>query len=584
MNNKDVIYVDVEDEITNVIDKVNTSKSKVVALVLPKRATVFQSVVNMKLLKKKSVQAKKSVILVTSEAGLLPLAGAVGMHVAKSLQAKPEIPPNPNIDDLDEGPVNLEDGTDDEEDEIPLDSKKPIGELAGLAAVGAVASKRNEPEDTIQIDNDTPADPMGLSEIDKDAKPSKDKKSKKDKKAKGLNGKPTKVPDFNKFRRNLLIGAGIFVLLILFYIIGFRVLPKAKIIVQTNTSAVNSNLSLTLSQADGNLDPVKMVVPAKFQTSVKTATSTSVNTTGTKTIGTAATGSVTVTNGGSSSDTNIPSGTVFVNSGNGQSYSSTSVETLPGCVVFKNNCLNTKTVSIPVAAAAVGNTYNSDSASYTSSDGDINGFKMSGTAMAGGSSNNVQVVAAADISSAQGQIAAPNAGQIKQQLESSLSSAGYMPLVQTYVAGAPINTPSAPLGAQANSITVTQSVTYSMYGAKQSDLNTLVKNNVNKQIDPSSQSILGTGVSTANFTVVSTTPASAQVTMQASATVGPKLDAATITTQSAGQKSGDIKSTISQIPGVTNVTIKYSPFWVTQTPKNVKKITVVIEKANGSQP
>ena len=49
---KDTIYVDKEDEITSVIDSVLSSKEKVVALVLPKKAEVFQSVINMKLLKK----------------------------------------------------------------------------------------------------------------------------------------------------------------------------------------------------------------------------------------------------------------------------------------------------------------------------------------------------------------------------------------------------------------------------------------------------------------------------------------------------------------------------------------------------
>ena len=44
---KQVIYVDVDDEITAIIDKMNSADAKVVALVLPKRASVFQSVVNM---------------------------------------------------------------------------------------------------------------------------------------------------------------------------------------------------------------------------------------------------------------------------------------------------------------------------------------------------------------------------------------------------------------------------------------------------------------------------------------------------------------------------------------------------------
>ena len=45
---KDTIYVDIDDEITGVIDKVQNSSAKLVALVLPKRASVFQSIAVMK--------------------------------------------------------------------------------------------------------------------------------------------------------------------------------------------------------------------------------------------------------------------------------------------------------------------------------------------------------------------------------------------------------------------------------------------------------------------------------------------------------------------------------------------------------
>ena len=70
---KDVIYIDVDDEITGIIDKVRRSGQKIVALVLPKRAAVFQSIVNMKLLKRAAEEAQKNIVLITSEVGLLPL-------------------------------------------------------------------------------------------------------------------------------------------------------------------------------------------------------------------------------------------------------------------------------------------------------------------------------------------------------------------------------------------------------------------------------------------------------------------------------------------------------------------------------
>src|SRR5438105_15331795 len=113
---KDTVYVDVDDEITAIIDKVEAAKQKIVALVLPKRAATLQSIVNMRLLKRSADNAGKNVVLITSETALLPLAGAAGLHVAKNLQSKPEIPPSPrgeipvaalDIEEVGEGEENL---------------------------------------------------------------------------------------------------------------------------------------------------------------------------------------------------------------------------------------------------------------------------------------------------------------------------------------------------------------------------------------------------------------------------------------------------------------------------------------------
>jgi hypothetical protein len=589
MKNKDVIYIDVEDEITNIIDKVNTSKSKVVALVLPKRATVFQSVVNMKLLKKKADDAGKNVVLVTSEAGILPLAGATGVHVAHSLQATPVIPPNPNEDFNDNTPIDIDEDEATVADPEDIDKNSPIGELAGLAVVGAAAGAavkaKADPIDSISIDNDAlPGDNAAADS----SKGEQTDKSKKSKKAKGLNGKSTKVPNFEKFRKYLIIGGIALVALILIWIIGFKVLPKATITIQTNTSSVNSNLTLNLSQADQNLIASSNTVPAKYETVTKTSTSTAVNTTGTKTIGTAATGSITITNPciilqGSTTPVNVPAGTVFTDSSGSYNFTNNAATVVPAYSAHGGHCVD-GVVNVAVTATQVGSGYNLNSGTtFSSSYSGISSFNMTNNnKMNGGSSSTVQAVSQADITSAQSQLQTPNSSQIESQLESTLNGEGYTPITETYVAGTPTYTPSATVGTQANSVTVTSSATYSMYGVKESDLNTLVTNNVNQQINPSTQSIIDTGVSNAKFTVVTNTPSSAQVTMQTSASVAAKLDATTIAQQSAGQKSADIVNTISQVPGVTKVTVKYSPFWVTATPSNVKKITVVIEKNNGS--
>src|SRR5690554_2542218 len=90
---KDVIYIDIEDDITSIIEKVKEAGSKVIALVPPKRAGVLQSVVNLKLLQRTAEADDKRLVLITNDRSLTALASGVQIPVAKNLQSKPELAP-----------------------------------------------------------------------------------------------------------------------------------------------------------------------------------------------------------------------------------------------------------------------------------------------------------------------------------------------------------------------------------------------------------------------------------------------------------------------------------------------------------
>jgi hypothetical protein len=70
--------------------------------------------------------------------------------------------------------------------------------------------------------------------------------------------------------------------------------------------------------------------------------------------------------------------------------------------------------------------------------------------------------------------------------------------------------------------------------------------------------------------------------MQATATTGPHLSISALTSQVAGEKPGDVKSTISANPGVTNVQVNLSPFWVSSVPKKTSKITITFQKSSNA--
>ncbi|MDO4612263.1 MAG: hypothetical protein Q4B29_02275, partial [Candidatus Saccharibacteria bacterium] len=90
--NKDVIYIEPEDDITDIITKIENSKEKIVALVPPKKAGVFRSVVNIKLIAKAGASAEKTIVLVTTDPSIMRIAGMVRVPVTKNLQSAPSIP------------------------------------------------------------------------------------------------------------------------------------------------------------------------------------------------------------------------------------------------------------------------------------------------------------------------------------------------------------------------------------------------------------------------------------------------------------------------------------------------------------
>ncbi|HET7060065.1 MAG TPA: baseplate J/gp47 family protein [Candidatus Saccharimonadales bacterium] len=568
---KDTIYVDIDDEITGIIDKVRGSSGKVTALVLPKRAGVFQSIVNMKLLKRAASEADKNLVLITSEAGLLPLAGAAGIHVAKTLSSKPEIPVAPKLDDAGEEAI-------DEAGEVTKDTagEQPVGKLASQPPADSAGVE------TLQLDDDElPEDAAADAKTPLAGKKPAVAAAVADKAAKGRgkgkSGNKFKIPNFGKFRKKLILGGIILLLLIIGIILGLIILPKATVNIKTDAQNVPVELNFNLSTAETQLDDSSdtPTVPAKLASEQKTY-SQQVPTTGQKNHGNKASGQVTVTNCGSG-DTTLPAGTGFSSSGN--TYISQQSVTVPVSDFHGRDgpCQNNGKANVTVQAQSGGSAANLPAGASFSISGGPSGLTAQGNTMSGGTDNIVQTVNQNDINNAKAKIATNDNVQ-KQSLQNDLKKQKYFAITSTFSPGTPNVTQSAQVGDVANNVTVTEVVTYTMFGAKEKDLNTLVDNAVKEQVDTSKQTILSRGLDSASFTVNTSSSTSAQLALQTTAEVGPDLDINSIKQSALGKKPADVKSQVGNNPDITDVNVKLSPFWVSSVPKKASKVTVKIAK------
>ena len=240
------------------------------------------------------------------------------------------------------------------------------------------------------------------------------------------------------------------------------------------------------------------------------------------------------------------------------------------CVLYETN-------ATAVQALKGGTEYNLDANSTFSGAGQGTGSAT------GGTDAIIKIVAQADIDGAKAKIAAQDTTQVAQELVSALTAKGLIAMPVTLVVGDQQVTTSANVGDQADALTVTSVVPYTMLGIQQSDLRKLVDASVGSQIDKGKQKILDDGIAKAQYTLQDTASAtSAIVNAKIESVAGPELDVALLKKQVAGKKSGDIRPAIDALPGVTDVKVSYSPFWVTKAPTNTSKITINIAKPSGT--
>jgi len=565
---KQTIYVDVDDEITTIIDKMNSTDARVIALVLPKRATVFQSIVNMKLLKRRAESAQKNIVLITSEAGLLPLAGAVGMHVAPTLQSRPEIPAAPAQGD------SPEDIDEDEAISLPNEDTETAKQNMSIGALAAshTSGINDLADDVIELDNT----PKKSHNPIVGAQPSRELAAVaavKPAKAHGGGKGKFSVPNFLRFRKWLLLGGLVLVLFIAFLVIAFTVLPKATIAIKTDTNDVNASVDLTLDTKATSVDADQGVVPAQTQQQQKAYTQT-VPATGEKNLGNKAAGSMTVSTPCSGSvPSSIPAGTGV--SANGLTFiTQSTIDFSPS--ISGGSCQFDG--SADIKAQQAGAQYNVSSATFSiASRSDIDG---SGSTT-GGTDNIVKVVQQSDIDSAKQKLSSSDdKDNFKRQLQQNLENSNLYALAQTFTAKASGVTVSAKVDDQASNVTVSENITYTMYGAHQADLKKLLDAAINDQIDTSKQSIQNDGLAKANISVPKPDAGDRlKIGLAVTAQVGPHLDVDKLTQAAVGKKSGEVKSLVKDNPGVIDVEVKYSPFWVTKAPK-ASKITVEFQKAS----
>lgn len=569
--NKDVVYIEPEDDITDIIARVKAAKLKLVALVPPKKIGVLRSAVNTKLVAKAAHEAEKVVVIVTTDSALIKLAAAAQIPVAKNLQSRPKLPSEiiEKEKELGEQVIDEADFADEIEEEnidgIPKNKNQQSGAKSARSASSGTTEKKSK---KASADQDLTSDDL---EKDED----KGKKGKKDKKGK------FNIPVLEKYRKWIIAGGIFLVLLIVFLVWAFVFAPAAKISVAIRTTSNNFSENVSFVTGTATAKPSEGVFTLEEKT-VEKASSVEFTATGQKDVGEKAHGTLRLTASFSTAtvdDTiSVPAGTVFARG----EYQYTTDSGINFKLDSEDDCTVTQlrsgtcTISATVNATAVasGDKYNIgayDSGWSTS----VGNVSASNTAFSGGSSKVVTVVSQADYNNAKEKLASQGKEDGKTELEKQFGSD-----VITIASSLEVNTsdPVATPGVDqevGSGVTpkITATTTYKMSAVDKTKVEDYIKGKTEEKL-ASDQKIYA--VDTPFFENFSK-GSSITAKLKSSTKSGPKVTEEDILEKSKGKKIGEVQSLLKSINGVSSVNVKTSFPWVGSVPDDVNKVTIELK-------
>lgn len=545
--NKDVIYIDVEDDVTAIIGKIKNAKEKIVALVPPKRAGALQSAVNLRLLQRMAKNGKKQLVLITNNQALVALAASAQIPVAKNLQSKPEVAEIPAIivDDGDD----IIDGS-----ELPVGDHARTGKGKEAASVASVAKDtRNDAIDTTDLSiDDEPALVTPSAAVATKAA---------SRKTKGR----SKIPNFDTFRKKLVFiilgGAGLVALLIWMFVFA----PAATVVITANTTPQSVSSSVKLGGVAAT-DYKTGVISSSTQEEKKDET-VEFDATGQKDLGTSATGTVRF----STSDADTVLTGLTIPAGTRLTSSSGLVFTTDEAAVISSS--NYKNVRVGITAAEGGTKYNGASGALSGAPSKVSATLVDATS--GGTTNIVKVVSQDDIERAKGEILGRSTDDLKKELIKKFAK-GEIVVDGSFVVdrGEATSSPAVDQEASNGKAKLTVPTTFSVQAVQKSELDAYLKSSIASKIDTNTQKIYSTGADKATLSGFRKDGDTMYATVNANGSVGPKIDEDAIKEKVKGKRYGEVQQSLQAIDGIHDVDVEFSYFWVRTVPNSDNKIKI----------
>lgn len=564
--NKEVIYLEPEDDITDILTKLQQAEQKVVALVPPKKATMLRSAVNMKLVARVAKECEKVAVIVTADPAIVKMAMAARIPVAKTLQSRPIVPTAESIADAESESEQVIDEEMVENDEKPSKNRKNREQNALRGSEKAVAASEDKSAATIDLTEESLENDSKKPEKAK----KKDKKSRSDADSQNF---------FQKYRKFILAGSVAVVALVVFGVWALIFAPAVKVTVAISSTSNNFSESVrfTTDPAAENLEEgIFLVNKRTYEQKITTNfTATSKEDRGNKATGTVRV-SYSFTGGGEPFAIPVNAGSAKFVSNDGLSYHATTSGTISWDGEFPIECDNgtvsntrttcIKSVTVSIEADEAGEKYNSSSITWGNYQG---ATVVSTTPVSGGTTHMAVVVKQSDIDKIKDEELEKHKEEGKEALLEDLKSDEIA--IGDSFGDEAVDVESAPGVDEEVEDGVTPSLkitaSYFIYTVDRAKIEQFITQKMNLSED---QRIYSIGNPYFERYSSIDDPARLKTTVE----TGPTVTEADIIEKIKGRKTGQVQSILRSINGVSSVNISTSYFWVWSVPDDPSRITV----------
>ena len=543
MDNK-ILYLEIDEEITSIIDRLRKVQESEIHLVVPKEAALIQSIVNLKLLKKQADNMGKQIQIITHDKVGRNLAEQVGLHSASKVGEEIKVP--------------AREAAAEAEKEIKFKEKEPVVEETKeiVFKKGAVVGDKEKQAEAAKEEPEAKEEPAGK------AKAASKKKS------------SDFLPKFPHKKFAIIAAVVILVLGIFLYIF----VPMANVKLKVAAEKQSLKADFTIDKNASGIDQSSGTIPGDLINVQQTITK-KYQATGKKDVGTKAQGSVTIANTYSTVAQTLVAGTRLTS--NGLTYRTLSDVTVPGYTDNGNGPV-AGTAPVSVTADAPGDQYNTSSGTFK-----IPGFagtaeydKMNGSvasAMTGGSSKQVTVVSSTDIANAKNSFSGDAKDEITKDGQDKLKNNEVLnDKAEKITIGSMSISNNA--GDETDSFTVSASADFTGLAYNKDDLNKMVFDNLKSKTGPGKQ-ILEDKLDNADITVDNVDLSKGTISGEAAASLhlGTKIDENQVKTSISGDSQQKAEDYLKGLGGIDSVQIDFFPSFLHQIPRIKSHIYIKTE-------